>query len=79
MKSLAIVLMFAFVVIALEAAKIPKVRDVTADIPDEGLSALDDIPVKRVPRPCKAKGVICYGSYECCRQCISHDTRYECT
>ena len=38
MKSLAIVLMFAFVAIALEAAKIPKVRDVTADVPEEGLA-----------------------------------------
>ena len=45
MKSLAIVLMFAFVVIALEAAKIPKVRDVTADIPDEpGLERLGRYP-----------------------------------
>ena len=66
MKSLAIVVMFAFVVIALEAAKIPKVRDVPADVPEEGLGALDEIPVKRLPRPCKDDGEECKGSNDCC-------------
>ena len=73
MKSLAIVLMFAFVVIALEAAKIPKVRDVTADVPEEGLGALDEIPVKRLPRPCKDNGEECNVGECCSGRCVFKD------
>ena len=74
MKSLAIVLMFAFVVIALEAAKIPKVRDVTADVPEEGLGALDEIPVKR-RLLCKDNGEECNGGDCCSGNCV-HQGRF---
>ena len=70
MKSLAIVLILAFVVIALEAAKIPKVRDVTADVPEEGLGALDEIPVKRLPLLCKENGQKCNGGECCSGNCV---------
>lgn len=68
MKSLAIVLVFAFVVTALEGAKIQKVRDVTADVPDEGSGALDGIPAQRLN--CNPKGEECPGAIKCCGRCV---------
>ena len=83
MKSLAVVLMLVFLVVVLDAAFIPRLRDAADDAPyEQRMRAYDAFIAKRgCPGGGKPEGSPCRRAGDCCGslRCYGNYQGYKCT